>query len=154
MNGPQDDSYKMVAEFKKRRDIIVDGLNRIPGIRCSMPKGAFYAFPSVEATGMSSREFADGLLEDAGVACLAGESFGEYGKGCVRFSFANSVENIERALERIEGFVARGRDALFPPTLPEELLADTPSTSPSTSSGQAPRPSPIPMNRDLEPPGF
>ena len=105
MQGPQDDADSMVAEFKRRRDIIVNGLNRIPGIRCAMPKGAFYVFPSIEGTGMTSREFADGLLEDAGVACLAGESFGEYGKGCVRFSFANSAENIEGALERIERFV-------------------------------------------------
>ena len=107
MNGPQEDAYAMVAEFKKRRDIIVDGLNRIPGIRCPMPTGAFYVFPSVEGTGITSREFADGLLEDEGVAGLAGESFGEFGEGCVRFSFANSAENIERALERIERFVAK-----------------------------------------------
>ena len=106
MQGPQDDADSMVAEFKRRRDIIVNGLNRIPGIRCAMPKGAFYVFPSIEGTGMSSREFADGLLEDGGVACLAGESFGEYGQGCVRFSFANSAENIEAALERIERFVS------------------------------------------------
>ncbi len=107
MDGPQDEPYRIVAEFKKRRDIIVEGLNSIPGIRCPMPKGAFYAFPSVEGTGMTSREFADGMLEDEGVACLAGESFGEYGNGCVRFSFANSAENIERALERISRFVAK-----------------------------------------------
>ena len=106
MDGPQDEPQRIVAEFKKRRDIIVDGLNRIPGIRCPMPKGAFYAFPSVEGTGISSREFADTLLEDYGVACLAGESFGEYGTGCVRFSFANSAENLERALERIARFVS------------------------------------------------
>ena len=106
MDGPQDDANNMVAEFKKRRDIIVNGLNEIPGIRCSMPKGAFYAFPNVEATGMTSREFADGILEEQGVACLAGESFGQYGNGCVRFSFANSSENLERALERIDRFVA------------------------------------------------
>ena len=105
MDGPQDDANAIVEEFKKRRDIIVEGLNRIPGLECSMPKGAFYAFPSVEGTGMTSRQFADGLLQEQGVACLAGESFGEYGNGCVRFSFANSTENIERALERIEGFV-------------------------------------------------
>ena len=71
-----------------------------------MPKGAFYTFPSVEGTGMSSRDFADGLLQEQGVACLAGESFGKYGDGCVRFSFANSTENLARALERIESFVA------------------------------------------------
>ena len=70
-----------------------------------MPSGAFYAFPNIEATGMSSREFADDLLSEAGVACLAGESFGRYGAGCVRYSFANSKENLERALERINKFV-------------------------------------------------
>tara|TARA_B100000686_G_C16801994_1_gene986740 strand:+ start:859 stop:2025 length:1167 start_codon:yes stop_codon:yes gene_type:complete len=105
MNGPQDDADHIVNEFKKRRDIIVSGLNNIKGIRCPMPKGAFYIFPNVEGTGMTSREFADGLLEEGGVAGLAGESFGKYGKGCVRFSFANSAENIERALERIDIFV-------------------------------------------------
>ncbi len=106
MNGPQEPSYEMVAEFKKRRDIIVNGLNRIPGISCPMPKGAFYAFPNIEGTGMTSREFADRLLDDYGVASLAGEAFGRYGNGCVRFSFANSAENLERALDRIERFVA------------------------------------------------
>ena len=105
MNGPQDDADHIVNEFKKRRDIIVNGLNNIKGIRCPMPKGAFYIFPNVEGTGMTRREFADGLLEEGGVAGLAGESFGKYGKGCVRFSFANSAENIERALERIDNFV-------------------------------------------------
>lgn len=105
LNGPQESSYEMVSQFRKRRDIIVDGLNAIPGIRCPMPQGAFYAFPNVEGTGMSSQKFADNLLTDAGVACLAGESFGEYGSGFARFSFANSVENIEKALERIDGFV-------------------------------------------------
>ncbi len=105
LEGPQDDAYRIVDEFRKRRAIIVDGLNEIPGIRCPMPKGAFYTFPSVEGTGMTSREFADGLLEEGGVACLAGESFGRYGEGCVRFSFANSSENLERALERIDKFV-------------------------------------------------
>ena len=107
MDGPQDDAYSMVAEFKERRAIIVEGLNGIPGIRCAMPKGAFYVFPNIEETGMTSRELADGLLEDAGVACLAGEAFGAYGTGYLRFSFANSAENIEKALERIKGFVAK-----------------------------------------------
>ena len=107
MDGPQEDAHAIVAEFKHRRDVIVEGLNRIPGVRCPTPKGAFYAFPSVEGTGMTSRQFADGLLEEEGVACLAGESFGEYGNGCVRFSFANSAENIERALERMQRFVAK-----------------------------------------------
>ena len=106
LDGPQDDAYGMVDEFKRRRDLIVNGLNAIPGIRCPMPKGAFYVFPNVEGTGLSSVEFADRLLREAGVACLSGESFGEYGKGYVRFSFANSAENIQKALERIAGFVA------------------------------------------------
>ena len=106
LDGPQDEADKIVAEFKKRRNVIVDGLNAIPGITCAMPKGAFYTFPNVEGTGQASREFADGLLQDAGVACLAGESFGEFGSGYLRFSFANSTENIERALERIDKYVA------------------------------------------------
>ena len=109
MDGPQDEAHRIVDEFKKRRDIIVDGLNGIPGIRCAMPKGAFYVFPNIEETGITSRQFADCLLEDAGVACLAGESFGEYGNGYVRFSFANSAENIEKALDRIDGFVSKRR---------------------------------------------
>ena len=105
--GPQDDSYEMVAEFKKRRDLIVSGLNAIDGIRCATPQGAFYAFPNVEETGMSSHDFADRLLSDGGVASLPGESFGKYGDGFVRFSFANSSENIEKALDRIDAFVRR-----------------------------------------------
>ena len=105
LNGPQDDSYNMVTEFRRRRDIIVDGLNSVKGIRCSVPKGAFYAFPNVSETGMSSQKFADDLLAEAGVACLSGESFGEYGAGFARFSFANSTEQIKSALERIENFV-------------------------------------------------
>jgi aspartate/methionine/tyrosine aminotransferase len=107
LNGSREDVHSMVAEFKKRRSIIVDGLNSIEGIRCPLPKGAFYAFPNVEETGMSSRRFADDLLTEAGVACLPGESFGQYGDGFVRFSFANSTENIEKALDRIENFVKR-----------------------------------------------
>ncbi len=105
MNGPQEEPMEMVREFKKRRNMIVDGLNSIPGIKCPMPGGAFYVFPSIEGTGMSSKQFADDLLEKHGVACLAGESFGKYGKGCIRFSFANSMENLEDALKRINDFV-------------------------------------------------
>ena len=107
LNGSREDVHSMVAEFKKRRSIIVDGLNSIEGIRCPLPKGAFYAFPNVEETGLSSRRFADDLLTEAGVACLPGESFGQYGDGFVRFSFANSTENIEKALDRIENFVKK-----------------------------------------------
>ena len=105
LSGSQDEPEKILAEFRKRRDIIVDGLNSITGIHCPMPKGAFYVFPSIEGTGMTSRRFADALLEEYGVACLAGESFGEYGTGCIRFSFANSTDNIKVALERIEKMV-------------------------------------------------
>ena len=105
IEGPQDAPGSMVEEFARRRHIIVDGLNAIKGIRCATPKGAFYAFPNVEGTGLSSREFADRALEEAGVACLSGESFGKYGNGFVRFSFANSVDNIEEALRRIDRFV-------------------------------------------------
>jgi aspartate/methionine/tyrosine aminotransferase len=106
LNGSQDASYEMVSEFDKRRDIIVSGLNDIPGIRCAMPDGAFYVFPNVEGTGMTSQQFANDLLTEAGVACLSGESFGKYGSGFARFSFANSVDNIETALDRIKKFVA------------------------------------------------
>jgi aspartate/methionine/tyrosine aminotransferase len=101
LNGPQDAVEAMVAEFRVRRDAIVQGLNRIPGFRCSVPDGAFYAFPRITGTGMSSRELADILLNDAGVACLSGTAFGSYGDGYLRFSYAASLENIEEALSRI-----------------------------------------------------
>ncbi len=101
LQGPQDESKKMVEAFRQRRDIIVDGLNQIPGFRCLRPKGAFYVFPNIEGTGRSSREMQDFLLNEAGVASLAGTSFGEYGEGFVRFSYANSVDNIKKALEWI-----------------------------------------------------
>ncbi len=106
MNGSQEESYGIVTEFKKRREVIVDGLNDIPGISCQMPKGAFYVFPNITGTGMTSRRFADDLLSEASVASLAGEDFGKYGDGFVRFSFANSTENIEKALERIRAFAS------------------------------------------------
>ena len=108
LTGPQDDSAKMVKEFKKRRDIVVTGLNNISGIKCAIPKGAFYTFPNVEGTGLSSSDFANGLLELAGVAVLSGESFGKFGKGYVRISFANSTKNLEEALSRIENFLKAG----------------------------------------------
>jgi aspartate/methionine/tyrosine aminotransferase len=101
LDGPQDCVDTMVAEFRRRRDAIVDGLNGIPGFRCSVPAGAFYAFPNVAATGMASKALADLLLYDAGVACLSGTAFGSYGEGYLRFSYANSLENIEEALSRI-----------------------------------------------------
>lgn len=107
LTGPQDASHRMVEEFQRRRDVIVPGLNSIKGIRCNNPKGAFYVFPNVEGTGMNERDFADYLMEEAGVAVLAGTSFGEYGKGFIRMSYANSVENIKKALRNIEAAVDR-----------------------------------------------
>jgi len=98
LTGPQDAVDKMVAQFKKRRDVIVDGLNKLPGFSCKKPKGAFYVFPNIKETGMKSKELADYMLNEAGVACLSGTDFGEYGEGYLRFSYANSVENIEKAL--------------------------------------------------------
>jgi aspartate/methionine/tyrosine aminotransferase len=102
LQGPHDRVWDMVAAFRQRRDLIVDGLNRIPGFRCARPAGAFYVFPNVSGTGMPSKAVADRLLEVAGVAALDGGGFGHYGQGYVRFSYANSVENIQRALERVE----------------------------------------------------
>lgn len=107
LRGPQGASAKMVEEFKRRRDVIVPGLNAIDGIRCAMPKGAFYVFPNIEGTGMSEREFADYLMEEAGVAVLAGTSFGEYGRGFIRMSYANSIENIQKALANVESAVSK-----------------------------------------------
>jgi aspartate aminotransferase len=102
LTGPQDAVDKIVAEFDGRRKIIVEGLNSIPGFNCSMPDGAFYAFPNVTGTGYKSKELADKLLYEAGVACLAGTSFGSYGEGYLRFSYANSVDNINEAIKRIK----------------------------------------------------
>src|SRR5215813_470752 len=98
-------AQKMVAEFRKRRDVFADGLNGIPGIRCLKPLGAFYLFPNISRTGVPSDEFANRLLNEAGVAALPGTAFGEYGEGYLRLSFANSLANIQSALERIERFV-------------------------------------------------
>jgi aspartate/methionine/tyrosine aminotransferase len=102
LEGPQDATQKMIAAFRKRRDVIVEGLNQIPGFRCARPAGAFYVFPNVEGTGLSSKAVADYLLEEAGVAVLDGVGFGRHGDGYLRVSYANSVENIRLALERIE----------------------------------------------------
>jgi aspartate/methionine/tyrosine aminotransferase len=107
LTGPQEDVKKMVAEFKKRRDVIVDGLNKIPGFSCKNPHGAFYVFPNITKTKKSSKELADYLLNDAGVAGLSGTAFGAYGKGYLRFSYANSVENIKKALKKIEDAVKK-----------------------------------------------
>jgi aspartate aminotransferase len=96
---------KMVAEFHRRRDVFADGLNGIPGVRCLKPLGAFYLFPNISGTGLPSDEFANRLLNEAGVAALPGTAFGEYGEGYIRLSFANSLTNLEAALERIRNFV-------------------------------------------------
>ena len=105
LKGSQESVNKMVNEFKSRRDLIVDGLNNIKNISCPKPSGAFYVFPNITKTGLSSESFANRLLEENGVATLSGESFGEEGKGYIRISFANSKENISEALNRIEDFV-------------------------------------------------
>ena len=99
--GDQSGADMMIEAFEERRDVIVDGLNKIPGFRCHRPHGAFYVFPNIEGTGRSSAFMADYLLNEAGVACLSGTSFGTHGEGFIRFSYANSVENINKALERI-----------------------------------------------------
>jgi aspartate aminotransferase len=109
LRGPQDAVDAMVAEFRRRRDAICQALNRIPGFRCAIPGGAFYAFPNVEQTGVGSKELADFLLEEAGVACLNGGAFGDYGEGYIRFSYANSLENLMEAVRRIEAAMARRR---------------------------------------------
>jgi aspartate aminotransferase len=105
ITGPQDEVDRMRAEFRRRRDAIVAALNAIPGVRCELPKGAFYAFPNVSGTGLSEREMADRLLTEAGVATLAGTAFGEYGAGYLRLSYANSMENLMEATRRIGQFV-------------------------------------------------
>lgn len=107
LKGPQDDVDRMVAAFRERRDVIVNGLNQIPGVSCVLPKGAFYAFPNIKGTGMGSKPLADYLLNEAGVACLSGTSFGAYGEGYLRLSYANSVENIKKALARMADAIAK-----------------------------------------------
>ena len=107
LTGPQDEPRKMVAEFRRRRDVMVDGLNAIEGFHCPKPHGAFYAFPNIRELPLSSQQLEQYLLEEAGVASLSGTSFGSFGEGYLRFSYANSVENIRLALERIADAVAK-----------------------------------------------
>jgi aspartate/methionine/tyrosine aminotransferase len=102
LRGDQSSVDKMSAEFKRRRDVFVSGLNKIKGFSCRVPKGAFYAFPNITKTGWTSKKLADALLEQAGVACLSGTAFGSHGEGYLRFSVANSLENLNKALTRIE----------------------------------------------------
>ena len=107
LRGSQESVAQMCAEFKKRRDVMVAGLNKIKGFSCRLPKGAFYVFPNITKTGWKSKKLADSLLEDAGVAALSGTAFGDYGEGYLRFSVANSIENIEKALERVDAWVKK-----------------------------------------------
>jgi aspartate aminotransferase len=101
LEGPQDQVDVMMKAFDERRNVIVKGLNTLPGITCRMPGGAFYAFPNITHTRMDSATIQKRMLEEAGVAVIAGTSFGAYGEGYVRFSYANSIENIETALDRV-----------------------------------------------------
>jgi aspartate aminotransferase len=107
VRGDQSSVEDMRAEFKRRRDVVVAGLNKIKGFSCRMPKGAFYVFPNITKTGWKSKKLADALLEDAGVACLSGTAFGEFGEGYLRFSVANSLENLNKALDRIDQWTKR-----------------------------------------------
>jgi aspartate aminotransferase len=107
LRGDQACVDHMVEEFRRRRSVMVEGLNRIPGFHCRMPRGAFYAFPSIAGTNHNSKALADALLEETGVACLSGTAFGAWGEGYLRFSFANSVENIRKALERIDDWAKK-----------------------------------------------
>jgi aspartate/methionine/tyrosine aminotransferase len=106
LNGPQEPAEEMIAEFRRRRDVFVAELNTIPGFRCPMPEGAFYAFPNIEGTGWKSKPLADALLDQAGVACLSGTAFGAFGEGYIRFSYANSMDNLREAADKIRHFFA------------------------------------------------
>jgi aspartate/methionine/tyrosine aminotransferase len=107
LRGPQESVDTMRAEFKRRRDVMVAGLNKIKGFSCRLPHGAFYVFPNVTKTGWLSKKLADALLDDAGVAALSGTAFGDFGEGYLRFSVANSIENIEKALDRVGSWAKR-----------------------------------------------
>lgn len=107
IDGPQDAVAEMMAAFDRRRQLVVEGLNRLPGVSCIVPKGAFYAFPNIEETGWKAKALASALLDDAGVALIGGPDFGVLGEGYVRLSYANSEANISRALERIGSFLEK-----------------------------------------------
>ncbi len=111
LKGPQDEVAKMVAEFDKRRKVVVEGLNKLPGVTCATPKGAFYAFPNIKRTGWKAKALASSLLEDAGVAVIGGPDFGILGEGYLRLSYANSTENILKALERMREFLQNRKAA-------------------------------------------
>ena len=107
LHGDQSSVERMRDEFKRRRDAFVAGLSKIKGFSCRMPKGAFYAFPNITKTGWPSRKLANALLEEAGIACLSGTAFGDFGEGYLRFSVANSLENLNKALDRIRQWISK-----------------------------------------------
>src|SRR5947199_3968599 len=107
LRGPQESVDQMRVEFQKRRDVMVAGLNEIKGFSCRSPHGAFYVFPNITRTGWPSKKLADALLDDAGVAALSGTAFGDFGEGYLRFSVANSIENIEKALDRMDAWTKK-----------------------------------------------
>jgi aspartate aminotransferase len=111
LKGPQDEVAKMVAEFDRRRKVVVAGLGRLPGVTCATPKGAFYAFPNIKHTGWKAKALASALLEDAGVALIGGPDFGVLAEGYLRLSYANSTENLLKALERMGSFLASRKAA-------------------------------------------
>jgi aspartate/methionine/tyrosine aminotransferase len=111
LTGSQDPVHKMVAEFDRRRKVVVDGLNKLPGVSCITPKGAFYAFPNVKGTGWKAKELANTLLNDTGVVTIGGPDFGILGEGYLRLSYANSTENIRKALDRMGNFLATRKAA-------------------------------------------
>ena len=111
LTGPQDEAVKMVAEFDRRRKVVVEGLNKLPGVSCAVPKGAFYAFPNVKRTGWKAKELASTLLNDTGVVTIGGPDFGILGEGYMRLSYANSTENILKALGRMGEFLASRKAA-------------------------------------------
>ncbi|HEX6798922.1 MAG TPA: pyridoxal phosphate-dependent aminotransferase [Ktedonobacterales bacterium] len=147
LTGTQTPEEEMVEQFRERRGVIVAGLNEIPGLTCRMPHGAFYVFPNVTGTGMSSREVADLLLYEAGVATLAGTSFGAFGEGYIRLSYANSIENIAKALDRIKATlskrVAAGARATAAPIAAARVSAganggSTNGRGPNRTNGRSP----------------
>jgi aspartate aminotransferase len=111
LQGPQDATHNMIAEFDRRRAVVVEGLNRLPGISCATPKGAFYAFPNIKRTGWKAKALASALLEESGVAVIGGPDFGILAEGYIRLSYANSTENIRKALERMGEFLASRKAA-------------------------------------------
>jgi aspartate aminotransferase len=111
LTGPQDDVKKMVTEFDRRRKVVVEGLNKLPGVSCKSPKGAFYAFPNIKNTGWKAKALASALLDETGVALIGGPDFGILGEGYIRVSYANSTENILKALERMGEFLTSRKAA-------------------------------------------